>query len=169
MVEGDEDPSMYRFGSVRCVLAWSAFGFSVLAAASLVGPAFARQVLYVGNPGNNTVGAYNAVTGGTINAAIISGQGLNNPVGITRDGNNHFFVTNADDRIGQYNATTGATIDAAFINGQGLNHPDFMVFVPAVPEPGSLAFLARRAPPRPAGPPADGAALNRHRFDLDRR
>jgi PEP-CTERM motif len=99
--------------------------------------------LLVTNEANNTVGQYDATTGATINATFInSGQGLSGPVGLGLDGNNHLFVTNSDNKIGEFNATTGATINAAFINGQGLNGPGYIVFVPAVPEPGSLALLS---------------------------
>ena len=85
----------------------------------------AQPVLYVVNEANNTIGAYNAATGATINAAFVNGQGLNDPAGLVMDNNNHLFVTNANNNtVGQYNATTGATINAAFVNGQGLNTPD---------------------------------------------
>src|SRR5262245_40798327 len=74
------------------------------------------QVLLVANNTNNTVGQYNAITGGTINATFINGQGLANPRGLALDSNNHLFVCNISNAtVGEYNATTGATINASFI------------------------------------------------------
>jgi PEP-CTERM motif len=102
-----------------------------LALAFAAPPAHARQVLLVPNISNNTVGEYNAVTGATINANFINGQGLNNPDGLALDANNHLFVSNRvapffggpplPGSVGEYDATTGATINAPFI--QGLNYP----------------------------------------------
>jgi hypothetical protein len=93
-----------------------------LTVAIAAGPAEARQVLLVANAGNNTVGAYNALTGTTINTAFIgAGQGLNRPEGLGLDGNNQLFVANTNggnpNTVGQYNASTGATINANFIAG----------------------------------------------------
>jgi hypothetical protein len=97
-----------------------AAALAALALAYMAGPAQARQVLFVSNAGNNTVGAYNAVTGATINPAFIgTSQGLNVPWGLALDGNNHLFVANdpagTNGWAGLYNATTGATINANFL------------------------------------------------------
>jgi hypothetical protein len=92
-------------------------------ATAIQNAALARQVLYVANDAGNTIGAYNAVTGATINAALVNGQGLSNPFGLALDNSNHIFVSNNNNTIGEYNASTGMTINAAFINGQGLNSP----------------------------------------------
>jgi PEP-CTERM motif len=92
---------------------------TALAAAFAACPAQAGPVLLVANGGNNTVGAYNAVTGVTINSAFVgTGQGLSGPESLRLDSNNHLFVASQnDDTVGQYNATTGATINANFIVG----------------------------------------------------
>jgi hypothetical protein len=100
--------------------------------------------LFVSDAFNNLVGEYDATTGATINANFITG--LNNPLGLALDSNNHLFVANGNNNsVGEYDATTGAAINAAFINGQGLNGPTFLIFVPAVPEPGSLALVGSAA------------------------
>jgi hypothetical protein len=92
--------------------------------------------------GFDSVGMYDATTGATIKAAFIDGQGLNAPIAVALDGNNHLFVDNAlGNSVGEYDATTGATIQAALINGQGIGHPEGMVFVAAVPEPSSLLLV----------------------------
>jgi hypothetical protein len=93
---------------------------AAVAIALLPGLAQARQVLFAGNGGNNTVGAYNALTGATINANFIGpAQGLNQPWAMALDGNSHLLVANNPSAIngwvGQYNATTGATINANFL------------------------------------------------------
>ena len=109
--------------------------------ALLPGPAQARQVVLVASdvgvdgipahgisptsPGH--VGAYDAVTGATVNANFIPAIG-GGEHRLALDGHNHVFVSNsADNTVGEYDATTGATINAAFINGQGLNQPLGMV------------------------------------------
>jgi hypothetical protein len=87
-------------------------------------PVQARQVLLVTD--YTRVGAYNAITGATINADFIDdSQGLSDPGWLALDGNNHVFVTNiANNTVGQYGATTGATVNATFVNNtQGLNQP----------------------------------------------
>jgi hypothetical protein len=87
--------------------------------------ASARQVLLIANYGSKTVGKYDAVTGGAINATLISSSqmGLNGPDSLAVDGNNHLFVVTTsnvapvpDDTIGQFDATTGATINPSFIS-----------------------------------------------------
>ena len=75
------------------------------------------QVLLVANSKNLTVSKYDATTGATINAAFISGQGMNGPAGLLEDSSNHLFVSNFGlNTVGEYNATTGATINAAFLS-----------------------------------------------------
>ena len=91
--------------------------------------------------GYDSVGMYDATTGATINAAFINGQGLNAPIAVALDGNNHLFVDNAlGSSVGEYDATTGATINAALINGQGIGHAEGMVYVAAVPEPSTFVL-----------------------------
>jgi hypothetical protein len=72
---------------------------AVLATLSLaftLAAAQAQPVLLVTNENNNTVGAYNAVTGATINPAFIgAGQGLNHPWATALDNNGHLLVANA--------------------------------------------------------------------------
>ena len=93
--------------------------------------------------GYDSVGMYDATTGATINAAFINGQGLNAPIAVALDGNNHLFVDNAlGSSVGEYDATTGATINAALINGQGIGHAEGMVYVAAVPEPSTFVLAA---------------------------
>ncbi len=73
--------------------------------------------LYVTNAGGNTIGAYSAGTGATINASLISG--LNTPVGVAVGASGILYVSNfngASSTIGEYNANTGATINASFIS-----------------------------------------------------
>jgi hypothetical protein len=96
------------------------------------------------NPTNGAIGEYDAVTGATINANFIGP--LPSPGGIALDGNNHLFVSFPNtNTVAEYNAATGALINPIFINGQGLNGPEFILFVPAVPEPGSLALVGAAA------------------------
>jgi PEP-CTERM motif len=99
--------------------------------------------LFVANFGTNisngSVGEYDAVTGATINANLVGL--LAQPTGIALDNANHLFVAYGNNLIGEFNATTGAVINPTFVDGQGLNGPEFMVFVPAVPEPGSMALV----------------------------
>src|SRR4051812_42799797 len=80
-------------------------------------PARARQVILASD--NVNVGAYNAVTGTTINAAFIGPtQGLGDPLGLALDSAHRLFVANFNtDTGGVYNANTGATINATFISG----------------------------------------------------
>ena len=107
-----------RFKALR-----SSRPITLLAALGLgcaTGSAQAQMVLFASNGGNNTVGAYNAVTGATINSSFIgAGQGLSQPWGMALDNNNHLFVVSAPNQtdngwVGLYNATTGATINANF-------------------------------------------------------
>jgi PEP-CTERM motif len=101
-------------------LPWRQLAIIVLAVAAAP-DATAKQVIYVVS--DNLVGEYNAVSGATINAALINGQGLNGAAGIAY-GNGNLYISNSDNNtIGEYNATTGATVNSAFINGQGLNAP----------------------------------------------
>ena len=91
-------------------------------AAVSTAPVQAQPVLFASNRNNNTLGAYDAATGATMNSAFIGpGQGLNQPFGMAVDGNNHLFVAsypgigNGNGWVGQYDATTGATINANFL------------------------------------------------------
>jgi hypothetical protein len=98
------------------------------------------------NPNQNTVAEYDAITGATINATFINGQGLNGPLGLALDGNNHLFVsygTGTAGMVGEYDATTGATINSALVSG--LINPEGLLYVSAVPEPSSLLLLAAAA------------------------
>jgi hypothetical protein len=92
----------------------------------------------------NKVGEYDATTGAAVNSSFITG--LNVPLGIALDGNNHLFVTNAgNNTVGEYNATTGGAINPAFINGQGLNAPSELLLVTPTPEPSAMLILATAA------------------------
>jgi hypothetical protein len=70
--------------------------------------------------GSGSIGEYDATTGATVNAALVSG--LNGgAAGIAVSGGNLFVVGSGDGTIGKYNATTGATVNATLISG--LNQP----------------------------------------------
>jgi hypothetical protein len=89
-------------------------------------PSSARAQLYVSQqPPGNTVGAYNATTGGAINARFITtGPGPSPPLDLAVSGNT-LFVTNygypgkfsLPGAVGAYNATTGAAINANLVTG----------------------------------------------------
>jgi hypothetical protein len=97
------------------------------AAALAISRADAGVMIYVANSGNDTVGTYDGVTGATLNSTFINGQGLNAPVGLALDANNHIFVSSiSGNTIGSYDATTGATVNASFITG--LSFPEQMAF-----------------------------------------
>ena len=77
------------------------------------------------NFGLGRVGAYNATTGGAINANLVTA--LNAPVALALSGNTLFVANSANGdldlgSVGEYNATTGAAINANFITG--LQGPD---------------------------------------------
>jgi DNA-binding beta-propeller fold protein YncE len=76
--------------------------------------------IFVTNSGTGTIGEYDYNTGGTVNAALVSG--LNYPWGIAVSGVNLFVANNTAQTIGKYNATTGATVNASLVSG--LNGPD---------------------------------------------
>jgi hypothetical protein len=68
---------------------------------------------------NNTIGEY--TTGGaTVNASLISGLGLNNPMGIAVSGGNIFVANLGNNTIGEY-TTAGARVNASLV--AGLNNP----------------------------------------------
>jgi sugar lactone lactonase YvrE len=77
------------------------------------------QVLLVSSNVSNSVGAYNAATGATINATFVNG--IPGPAGLALDGNNHLFVAYQNGGVRQSNATTGATINPNFINNSGFS------------------------------------------------
>ena len=81
------------------------FGLVASAALSAM-PGTARGQIFETNfnpfSGAATVGEYNATTGATVNASLVSG--LTDPIGIALSGGN-LFVDN-DGTIGGYNATT---------------------------------------------------------------
>jgi hypothetical protein len=84
--------------------------------------------------GGGTIGEYNATTGATVNAALVSG--LDSPTGIAVFGGNIFVVSSTDGTIGEYNATTGATVNSALVSG--LQNP-FDIAV--VPEPSTWTLM----------------------------
>src|SRR5438093_140081 len=71
------------------------------------------QIFVTTNSG--TVGEYNATTGATLNASLVSG--LSGAYGIAVSGGNLFVVNNGTNTIEEYNATTGATVNAALVSG----------------------------------------------------
>jgi PEP-CTERM motif len=108
------------FSAFNCV------PLAIAVAAAIVAPtgAGARQVLYVLNEGGNTIGEYNAVTGATINPALVNGQGMDGPAGLAL-GDGIFYVSNnINGTVGAYIAATGATINSAFVtSSQGVASP----------------------------------------------
>jgi hypothetical protein len=90
---------------------------------------------------NNRVLEFDATTGALINANFITG--LNVPVDLALDGNNHLFVANQLSGTGavrEFDATSGAIINPNFI--PGLTYARSLLFVSAVPEPSSLLLVA---------------------------
>jgi len=65
--------------------------------------------IFVSNLNYSTIGEYDATTGTTINASLVS-SGLYNPQGIAISGNDLFVCTGNSNNINEYNATTGAQI-----------------------------------------------------------
>lgn len=94
--------------------------------------------LYVANVingiGNSTVGKYNATTGATINASLITG--LSGPQGMAFLGNELFVSNSGTGVVGVYDATTGAAINANFITG--LTNPASIAIVPEAAVPTSI-------------------------------
>ena len=72
---------------------------------------------------NGSVGEYDAKTGKTINAALVSG--LSSPIGIAVKGEHLFVASYTGNTIGEYDAKTGAVINANFIT-TGLNNPELL-------------------------------------------
>jgi hypothetical protein len=66
----------------------------------------------------NVVGAYNAVTGATVNTNFITG--LDHPANIAISGSSLFIDNQWGNAVGEYNAVTGAVINASFITGASL-------------------------------------------------
>jgi hypothetical protein len=88
--------------------------------------------LLVANGSGSTIGEYNATTGATINASLVSG--LHYPEGIAVFQGDLFVANINGNTIGEYNATTGATINSALVSG--LNGP---IGIAVVPEPSTWA------------------------------
>ncbi len=85
-----------------------------------VGLALRGNTLFVAIQGIQTVGKYDATTGGVINPSFITGLSL--PVGLAL-GVNILFVANAGNgTVGEYDATTGEAINGSLITG--LNAPE---------------------------------------------
>ncbi|MDR3406473.1 MAG: autotransporter domain-containing protein [Chthoniobacter sp.] len=73
------------------------------------------QNIWVGQYGNGTVGEYNATTGATINASLVSGV---YPYGLAVSGNTLFLAPYSPSAtVTTYNATTGAVINASLVTG----------------------------------------------------
>src|SRR5947199_129198 len=86
--------------------------------ALLAMPGTARgQIIYETNSSGNTIGEYDATTGATVNASLVSG--LNKPQGIVVSGGNLWVANNGGNTIGEYNATTGATVNASLVSVNG--------------------------------------------------
>jgi hypothetical protein len=62
---------------------------------------------------SNTIGEYDATSGATVNADLVSG--LDYPFGIAAYGGNLFVGGFYDGTIGEYNATTGAVVNPSLI------------------------------------------------------
>jgi hypothetical protein len=75
------------------------------------------NILFVANGAGNTVGKYDATTGGVINASFITAV---QPVALAASFNSLFVTHNISESayaVGVYDATTGAAINANFITG----------------------------------------------------
>src|SRR5438477_72696 len=100
---------------------FAALLFAAVVVALCLIPVTARAQIFVTNPGNNTIGEYNATTRPTTNLSFSSSV-VSVREGLVSSGAN-MFVTNAGNTtIGAYNATAGATINPAFISG--VNSPN---------------------------------------------
>jgi hypothetical protein len=78
-------------------------------------PGAAHGQIYVTNGGNGTIGEYDAVTGATINAALVSG--LSEPTRIAVSGGHIWVALNGGGNpVAEYDATTGALINASAIS-----------------------------------------------------
>jgi hypothetical protein len=88
---------------------------SVLAACAALcaHPGITCAQIFVTNFVSGTIGEYDAVTGATINSALISG--LDSPYGLALSGKN-LFVVNEGGTVGKY-TTSGATVNASLISG----------------------------------------------------
>ena len=75
--------------------------------------------LWVTSEGSGAIGEYNATTGATVNASLVSG--LNGPFGIAVSGQNLWVANTGGSTIGEYNATTGAAVNDSLVSG--LNSP----------------------------------------------
>ena len=82
-----------------------------------VGLALRGNTLFVAIQGIQTVGKYDATTGGVINPSFIMGLSL--PVGLALGGNILFVANAGNGTVGEYDATTGEVIKANFITGLG--------------------------------------------------
>src|SRR5258708_4069479 len=90
--------------TIRNATASRALSTLLLAVTALWALPAAGANLFVANFNGNTIGEYNATTGATVNAALVSG--LTTPTGIAVSGAN-LWVTNPNNgTIGEYNATT---------------------------------------------------------------
>ncbi len=115
--------------SVVMLGALAALGMSAM-------PATAEQ-LFVANINGPTVGVYDATTGATLNASLVSG--LSYPAAVAVSGG-HLFVADFVGQIGVYDASTGATVNASLVSG--LSGP---LGIALVPEPSTLALLGMGA------------------------
>src|SRR6476646_355670 len=108
---------------MKIVTVQNATAFSIRSAALLLAlwavPATTRGQIFVSNIGNSTIGKFNATSGATVNAALVSG--LSRQTGIAVSGGNLFVANEGIGTIGEFNATTGATVNAALVSG--LNTP----------------------------------------------
>jgi hypothetical protein len=89
--------------------------------------------LFVANGFSGAVGEYDADTGTTINAALVTQINIG---GIAVAGGKLFVVAASDGTIGEYDATTGAIINPALVSG--LKNPEGLAIS------GSNLFVANR-------------------------
>jgi DNA-binding beta-propeller fold protein YncE len=89
--------------------------------------------LYVGNPGNNTVGEFNPSGVGTVFAS----SGLNNPQGMAFDNSGNLYVANGgNNTIEEFNSSGVGKVFAS----SGVNQPFGLAI--QVPEPSTWAMVA---------------------------
>ena len=104
--------------------------------------AFSGNNLFVLNGSTGTIGEYNATTGATINATLISG--LNDPADIAISGNDLFVVNSGAGTIGEY-TTAWRAVNAALVSGltrpTGIAVSGGDLFVTSANPPGSFGNL----------------------------
>src|SRR5262245_4182721 len=90
---------------------------------------FHNGSLYVASRNSNSILRYDAVTG-AFQGAFASGDGLNNPIGLTLGPDGNLYVGNySGNNVLRFNGSTGAFLGSFLTAGSGgLNGPTGLVF-----------------------------------------